>query len=109
MSPDGWPAHIEINAIERCPVYLRNLRENFYITKYNVVESGLNSGTVIADDETNAINIRSQLDRNNEKRKQKRSCKYCGKEMNLSSVTRHEKSYCKANPSNRASTSSDNQ
>ena len=68
--------------IEKCPVYLRAERENYWISHYDLIDNGLNA-CYVDDEEHGAQPVK---------------CRHCGISIRKSGIARHEKS-CEKNPS----------
>ena len=104
----SWPDHIKIIPVEKCPIYLRDQREHYYIQKHDLLNTGNNGIVPVVSTEDYNARLGKRRERINAERNGKGTCKFCKKEMNQSSIKRHEEHWCKSIP-NRASTSSDNQ
>ena len=94
----SWPEHIKIIPVERCPIYLRDQRERHYIQKHDLVNTGNNGMVPVVSTEDQNARLADKRERLNMERNGKGKCQFCFKEMNKSSVSRHEEKFCDKNP-----------
>lgn len=81
INPDKWPDNVKMVPIEKCPVHLRAIRENYWIEHYDLIENGFNS--IMAEDDTNGTGYKS--------------CRFCAIEIKMGGIVRHENN-CNQNP-----------
>lgn len=94
-SHSSWPDHIKIIPVEKCPIYLRDQREHYYIQKHDLLNTGNNGMVPVVSTEDHNARLGKRREVINAERNGKAECKFCCKEMNKSSVKRHEDHWCK--------------